>query len=474
MVTVLAGCASGSDMQPSRTAYDPGALQAGSEITAARQIATAPQVTQMWWTKFGDAQLNTLMDLAEHDSPSIQIAESRLQEARAASADIASNLLPTLDGSASVNADHFPGHYTYPDPYAGNYGSDGEIGADLVYHVDFWGKWHKAADAARLRVEAADFETADAKLVLETALVSAYVKLDAAYRLRDVATQGLARRDGILHLLDVRQQAGLSTDINAVTARDAITETRADIARYTAEIARRQHEIAALLGKTPAFADTLSRPAIQTLADPSPVSDISATLLGYRPDVSAQRSVVEAAAKEIGVAKAAFYPDVNLVAFAGLQSLGLGYLMHASSTMASIGPAITLPIFEGGRLRAHLKGRVAEYDEAVSAYDAAIVTALQQVADGIVTVKAARERQQEAQEAASHWTHVVDLQRIRQRNGLSDTSDLLATETALLMSQRREAETDAEVADAQVSLIRALGGAWSPSSSITSARINHG
>jgi outer membrane protein TolC len=91
-----------------------------------------------------------------------------------------------------------------------------------------------------------------------------------------------------------------------------------------------------------------------------------------------------------------------------------------------------------------------------------------------VTVKAARERQQEAQEAASHWTHVVDLQRIRQRNGLSDTSDLLATETALLMSQRREAETDAEVADAQVSLIRALGGAWSPSSSITSARINHG
>lgn len=460
-------------MQPSRTAYDPGVLQAGSEITAARQEAVAPQALPMWWTTFGDAQLNMLMDLAAHDSPSIQIAESRLQEAEAASAGIASNLLPTVDASASVNANHFPGHSTYPDPYAGSYGSDGAIGVKLVYQLDFWGKWHKAADAARLRVKSAEFEAADAKLVLETALVSAYVKLDAAYRLRDVATQGLAQRDGVLHLLQIRQQAGLSTDINAVTARDAVTQTRLDIARYTAEIARRQHEIAALLNKTPAFSDTLSRPDIHTLADPAPVSDVSAKLLGYRPDVSAQRSIVEAAAKEIGVAQAAFYPDVNLVAFAGLQSLGLGYLMRASSTLASIGPAITLPIFEGGRLRAHLKGRVAEYDEAVSAYNAAIVTALQQVADGIAAVKAARERQQEAQLAARYWTHVVDLQKIRQRNGLSDANDLLATETALLLSRRRVAEADAEVADAQVSLIRALGGAWSPSSSITSARINH-
>jgi outer membrane protein TolC len=141
--------------------------------------------------------------------------------------------------------------------------------------------------------------------------------------------------------------------------------------------------------------------------------------------------------------------------------------------MASIGPAITLPIFEGGRLRAHLKGRVAKYDEAVSAYNATIVTALQQVADGIAIVKAARERQQEAQEAGSHWEHIVDLQKIRQRNGLSDASDLLAAETALLMGHRREAEADAEVADAQVSLIRALGGAWSPSYSIISARVTH-
>ncbi|KVM99818.1 efflux transporter outer membrane subunit [Burkholderia stagnalis] len=463
MVAVLAGCASGNGMQPSRIALDPGALDSGKEIAEFQRSARPDVAAPMWWRAFGDAQLDALMEQATQDAPSIQIAESRLRQAEAAGAVAEASLLPTVDGTASVSANRFPGHDTYSARYADNTGSRGAIGLDVRYHVDFWGKWRKAADAARFRAESAGFEAADAKLVLQTALAAAYLKLDAAYKLRDVAAQGLSRREDVLKRLALRINAGLSTDLNAIEARDAATQTRADIARHDADIARRRHEIAALLGKTPAFADQLRRPDIRSLADPAPVSNVTAMLLGFRPDVAARREAVEAAANEIGVAKAAFYPDVDLIAFAGMQSLGIGYLLRASSTAANMGPAITLPIFEGGRLRANLKGKVAEYDAAVSAYNATIAAALQQVADGIATVKAARVRQQQATAAERHRTHVVDLQRARQRSGLSDAGDLLAAQTALLMSQRRVTEADAEVADAQVSLIRALGGAWTPS-----------
>ncbi|CAB3748993.1 efflux transporter outer membrane subunit [Paraburkholderia humisilvae] len=473
IVTVLAGCASGNDMQPSHAMYDLATLDPGQEITHAADAAHAGTVAQQWWSVFGDEQLEALMDLADQDALSLQIVESRVREASAASAVAASNLLPSIDGAASAEVDHFPAHYLYPAPYAGNYGSEGLIDASLVYHLDFWRKWRQSADAARLRVDVAVFEADDAKLVLRIAIASAWLKLDTAYRLRDVALQGLAQRNGVVHRLQVRRTAGLSTDMDAVAARDALTQTRADIARYDAQIAQQRHEIAALLGKTPAFADTLARPALHALADPAPLSAVPATLLGYRPDVAARRRAVEAAANEIGVAKAAFYPDVNLVAFAGLQSLGIGYLLRASSTAAGAGPAVTLPIFEGGRLRANLKGRVADYDEAVSAYNATIVTALQQVADGIAVVKAAREHQQEAQTAARHWAHIVDLQQVRQHSGLSDTGDLLAAETARLVAQRRATDADGEVAVAQIALIRALGGAWVPSLSVASVQPNH-
>jgi NodT family efflux transporter outer membrane factor (OMF) lipoprotein len=476
VAAALTGCASGNDVQPSHAMFNLASLDAGGEITHAAQTqrnASTDAVARQWWTAFGDPQLDALMDLAGQDAPSLQIAESRLHEASAASAVAASNLLPAIDGTASANVDHFPAHYLYPAPYGGNYGSQGLIDASLTYHLDFWSKWRQSADAARNRVDVSRFEADDATLALRAALASAWLKLDTAYRLQDLAMQGLTLQTEVLHRLEIRREVGLSIDIDAVAARDTLTQIRAELAGYDARIAQLRHEIAALVGRSPAFADTLGRPAIRALDDPALISAVPATLLGYRPDVAAQRSAVAAAAKEIGVAKAAFYPDVDLVAFAGLQSLGIGFLLRASSTAAGVGPAVTLPIFEGGRLRANLRGRVAEYDESVSAYNATIVTALQQVADGIAAIQAARERQREARAAVGHWAHIVELQEIRRRHGLSDTGDLLAVETPLLLAKRRATEIDAELSDAQISLVHALGGAWTPSLSVASTQPEH-
>ncbi|MCE4062683.1 efflux transporter outer membrane subunit [Pandoraea sputorum] len=466
-------------MQASRSPFDLQTLQAGEHISEAYRASgigsasTAKPGATAWWDAFGDEQLTSLMTLAAESAPSIQIAQARLKQAEAAWGTATANLYPSVDGTVSATANRFPNHYTFPSPYAGNYGSQGTLGGSAQYHLDFWGKWRDAASAAEWRAQAAEYEAADARLLLQTSLAAAYLRLDATYRLRDVAEQGLSRRNGMVAVLAQRQRAGLETDIGLVASEEAASLTRAEIAHYDAQIAGHRHMIAALLGQSPSFADTLSRPRVQSADDPAPVSNLPAVLLGYRPDVAARRSAAEAAAKDIGVARAAFYPDVDLSAFAGLQSLGLGYLLRAGSTSAQIGPAITLPIFEGGRLRANLKGRVAEYDAAVSAYDTAVVNALQQVADSIATLKAARIRQETARGTHRHWVRVVDLHRLRQQSGLSDTRDFLSAETALLLSVRREAEASADVADAQIALIRALGGAWSPASSSQTFTTSH-
>lgn len=458
----LSACATGSQaIRPAATLTDTATLSSGKDIEGAitQSGATA---SSAWWTAWGDPQLDGLITCDALTAPSIATASARMRRAAASIDAAAADRLPTANGSGRAVGEHFPDHSVYPAPYAGSWGSEGSLTASASYALDFWGKRREAQAAASARLEVARAEADDATLLLRTALVDAYVRLNAAYRQRDIATEGLARRQGVLDLIAARERAGLATGIETTQAREAITATRDEVARLDGEIAARRHQIAALLGRDPAFADGLARPSLKAIGDPAPLSAIPANLLGARPDVAAARAAAEAAAREIGVARAAFYPDVNLIAFAGVQSIGLGSLLRAGSIATGAGPAVSLPIFDGGRLRANLRGQTADYDAAVAVYNGALTEALRQVADGVTGLAAERARQSEANAAVAHWSHILDLQKLRERQGLSTAADRLSTETALLLATRRAAEADARVAVAQIALIRALGGAWAP------------
>lgn len=416
-----------------------------------------------WWTYWGDPQLDRLLASDVLKAPSIEQAAAHLRHASAMLEEAGADRAPRVDASGKVTGERFPDHSTYPAPYAGSWGSDGALAVTVNYALDFWGKQREVQAAASARAGVASAEAEDATLLLRTALVDVYVRLDAAYRLRDVAIAGLAQRQGVVDLLATRERVGLATGIETTQAREAITATRDEIARLDGEVAARRHQIAALLGRDPAFADGVARPALRVIADPAPLSAIPANLLGARPDVNMARSAVEAAGHDIGVARAAFYPNVNLTAFIGVQSLGLGSLLRAGSIATGAGPALSLPIFDGGRLRANLRGRTADYDAAVAGYNDVLTQALREVADGVTTLGAERARQTEANAAVAHWSRILDLQKLREHQGLSGAMDRLTTETALLLTQRRATEADARVAIAQVALIRALGGAWTPS-----------
>ncbi|SFM17350.1 efflux transporter outer membrane subunit [Rugamonas rubra] len=466
---VVAGCQTGQDIHPQATLPQLDAIQPGQSIAgqASATAATASLPTLAagdWWRRYGDPQLERLLGALAEQAPDIALAEARIRRAQAAVDTIGAADAVQFGVSASAALEHFPDHYSYSSQYAGKSGSEGLLMADARYRFDFWGKRQAANASAQARQQAALAQAADAGLLLQTAIVESYLQLDSVHKLRALAEAALNQRQQTIALLASRVRAGLATELDMVAARDALTQTRGELANIDAELPRRRHQIAALLGQGPAFGDTLAAPALLQLADPLPPSILPASLLARRQDVQAQRAMVEAAQQDIAVARAAFYPDIDIAAFAGLRAFDLGQLMRPGSVAAGVGPALSLPLFDGGARRGQLKQRSADYDAAVAAYHHTVMTALQQVADGVVALRGARQRDELAQQTMRDWRVAATLQQQRAHSGMAGALAVNAAQLALLGSQRRALEAATRTGLAQLGLVRALGGAWRPAS----------
>ena len=194
-------------------------------------------------------------------------------------------------------------------------------------------------------------------------------------------------------------------------------------------------------------------------------SNVPAALIGRRPDLIAQRWRVESASKDIEVAKAEFYPNVYLLAFIGLQSIGAAGFFSAASRMMGIGPAVTLPIFEGGRLQGNLAGKNADYDIAVEAYNQALADALRDVVDQLTSFRSVDVQRAEQRQALATAQEAYDLALLRYREGLGNYLQVLSAESPLLDQQSLDADLRARTLEIEISLIRALGGGFSDSAS---------
>lgn len=457
---LLAGCAAGrDDIRPEAVALDAQTLDAGAAIAHAAAARGQPAASS-WWQAYGDPQLDALVAAALAHSPTMDVAAARIRQAQSAFDTISADTLPSVTATASVSAERFSDNFGW-GPYGGTWNGRNQLLAGADYRFDFWGKRRARIAAGQARVLASRAEARDAALMLQSALVQTYVQLAATYRLRDVARQGLERREQLLKLTTIRQGAGLSNDIETTSLRATVSDTRSVIAQLDGEIDRLAHAIAALAGRGPAYADTIVRPEPSHLGDPAPPSRLPAELLGQRADVAAARERVEAAAQGIRSAKAAFYPDVDLSLFAGIQRLGLHDFVSAGSAAAGVIPTLSLPIFDGGRLRGQLDARSADYDAAVGDYNATLLRALQETADGITDLQAASRQRREAGERVAQRHRLRDLQGIRAQAHLASQLDVLGSDIAALLAERDAISADARTAVAQVALIRALGGTYS-------------
>ena len=228
-----------------------------------------------------------------------------------------------------------------------------------------------------------------------------------------------------------------------------------------------RHALAALIGQ-PNVDPVLAAQPLEAV-HPIPVAPVlPADLLGRRPDVAAARWRVEAAMSDVANAKTQFYPNVNLVAFAGFSSIGLDRLLQSDSQQWGVGPAVRLPLFDGGRLRANLRGRTAELDLAIESYNAAVIDAVRDVADQISSMQSIARQQDEQRAAQQAAESAYAFARQRYDGGLGNYLQVLSAETAVLGQRRLAVDLAARTLDTQVALLRALGGGYRPDAATSS------
>jgi NodT family efflux transporter outer membrane factor (OMF) lipoprotein len=282
--------------------------------------------------------------------------------------------------------------------------------------------------------------------------------------LRSVAERTLEQREEVLALTRQRVRAGLDTNVELRLSEASLPQTRQAIETLDEQIALQHHALAALSGQPPGALDALM-PHLGTVAAIALPEILPADLLGRRADVEAARWRVEAAIGERAVARAEFYPNINLVAFAGFTSIGLDRLLLAGSEGLGVGPAIRLPLFDAGRLRAAYSIKTADLDAAVSAYNAAVLEALRDTADQLASMRAIERQQQEQRAAlgASESAYALALQRFHA--GLSPYLTVLSAENAVLAERRNSVELKSRALSARAQLARALGGGFESSGS---------
>lgn len=454
----LAGCASTGDIAPQAAITDPNSLEAGAALATADKGVAADSLKPAWWLAFGDPQLDQLVTRALNDSPSLRVAQARIRQAQAATGIARAGTLPTVQGEADLTRNHFTENEFIPPPYAGHNYWDNKILLEAGYGLDLWGKDRDAHEAALSTERAAQAEALAARLSLQTAVVRSYLQLALAYAQQDVAQAILDQQQQILDITQKRYKAGIGTQLDVSEAETPLPTTRAQLEQLHENIAQQQIRLAALVGAGPGVGERIARPQLD-LARILPLPDaIPAHWLARRPDLSAQRWSIEAASKNIDAARARFYPDIDLKAFAGFQSLDFTHLLDSSSFLTGFGPAITLPIFNGGKLRAQLGASAAAYDVAVESYNETLVNALAQAASRISTIHSLDIQLDHTREALASAQKAYGIARNGYRAGLTEYLNVLSTQSRLFDEQRRIAQLQAERLDAHAVLIEALGG----------------
>jgi NodT family efflux transporter outer membrane factor (OMF) lipoprotein len=470
VTAMIPGCADMGGLSSQASTRNADTLAATKSL-ANVPLSAAAWPTTDWWKAFNDPQLDQLMGEALADSPTLKVAAARTRKALAFSDSAKAALYPQINGNLAITEQRFAEQGLYPPPFAGTWNSFNQLSANLNWEIDFWGKNRAAYESALDQARVAEVDAYAARLALSVNIAQTYVQLQRAYLLLDVAELTLKEREQTYALTRDRTAAGLDSRLELKQAETAIPATRELITRLNETTALTRNALAALLGQGPDRGLAIARPAAESMRAIALPTNVPAELVGRRPDLVAQRWRIESAQQNIANAKAQFYPNINLVAFIGLQSLGYaGFLTSASRTLG-VGPAITLPIFEGGRLRANLAGTNADYDIAVEQYNQALADSLKDVVDQLASWRSVEQQRAQQRVALDTAQEAYDLALLRYREGIGNFLQVLSVEAPLLEQQSLAAELRARQLDISINLVRALGGGFDTAASpLVSAR----
>ena len=454
----LCGCAPTLGPQPKLS-------QAADYGTASSFAApSAEWPSDRWWEAYGDPQLDALEAEALQGAPNLRAAEARVRSAQSSVETARAALLPQFSGDGGIQTTKQSLNEGYPAVFQqflpAGFHTQTRIAADLDWQLDFFGRNRAALAAATSTAEAVQADAAAARLQLTVAVASAYADLIRLYADRAELVDALRVRRQTLQLVAQRLQNGLDTRGELSQQAEFVPAAQGDIDATDRQILATRHQIAALIGAGPDRGLQLTAPGPARLHAFGLPEHLAVDLVGRRPDLVAARLRAEAAAKEIKVARADFYPNIDLTALYGVQSLGINTLFEYSSVIGAIGPAIRLPIFSEGRLEGAYRGARAEYDLAAASYDQTLANALRDVADAITAQRALASQLKDAQAQVVSANDAFHIATLRYQGGLSPYLNVLTAENGALVARRNVADLQAQAVSLDVALVQALGGGF--------------
>jgi multidrug efflux system outer membrane protein len=450
---LLSGCAAvGPNYQPPQPSAP--AQWRGAQDTAARDAVVLAQ----WWKQFNDLVLNNLVTDALAANTDLATAQAKLREARARRDLSRAGLGPSVGVSGSASRSE--GSRETGSGATRNLYS---AGFDASWEPDIFGGTRRGVEAAEADLQASEETLRDTRVSLVAEVGRNYVDLRSGERRLAIAEANLATQKETYDLTSWRQQAGLVSQLDEAQALTALEQTQAALPSLRTAISEARNRLAILLGRAPGELDARLAAKSETPVAPDAVSTgIPADTLRQRPDVRAAERRLAAQTARLGEAEAARYPSFTLSGSLGLESLALGSLIGSSAATHSLLAGITAPIFDAGRIRSNIAVQDALLEQSRLGYQAAVLTALEEVENALVGLANARERQLQLARATDSARSTLEIARNRYAAGLADFQTVLDSQRTLLTLEDQLATGAGETSNAQIQLYKTLGGGWTP------------
>lgn len=416
-----------------------------------------------WWHMFEDPQLSQIMDEAITDNPDLKAAVLRVRAAQAEARKVRSSLLPKLNASFEDDYQHLSKDSLdrFPPSAVPAVINQINIALNFEYEIDLFGKNRNKYRAAMGEAKAQKAEMSQALLMITTMLAETYFNYQANLNEMQISKDLLVARIAYAELILKRVENGLDDQIALDTAEAELLSQDEKIANLEKEVALNVSQLKILMGLGPDDARTFEEPTAD-YNRPFPLPEnIPANLLARRPDLMAQIWKVEAAAHLISASKAAFFPNINLAAFVGLESLSWSKLFSADSYAAALSPAINLPLFTGGKLTADLDEKYADYDAAVYDYNSLLLKATKEVSDQLKILQSYNRQGALQNDVLEKMIHASDLTYARYDSGVDNYLAVLRSQIDVLNEGEKEITIQNDRHIAILNLIKSLGGGYS-------------
>ncbi|WEN15653.1 efflux transporter outer membrane subunit [Rhodanobacter sp. AS-Z3] len=461
LTLALAGCASSGSLQPDGRAIDASSLKLDRSL-ARLDLSSAAWPAQDWWRTLGDSQLDALIDEALHDNPGLGVADARARAAQADAGLADAARKPSVGVGASVSGARIPTSVLPANAGGGHFALAKYADVSFKWGLDLWGGKRATWEAALGATRAAQIDARAARIQLSGNVARAYAQLGYAFTQQDLAKGELERANQARTLTSQRVAAGIDNQIALKQADGEVASAQQDAALAERAVDAARSSLSVLLGKGPDRGLQIGRPQLLTPAQLAVPENLPLDLLGHRADLVAARWRVEAASKDIKAAKTEFLPNISLGAMAGVIALGGGNPLTLPSRFYQLGPSLSLPIFDGGRLRANLSGKDAQYNLAVAQYNQTLVGALNEVANDLSAAHAVQQQLQAQRRAQTAAREAWQLAEQRYKAGIGSYLEALVVRQQLLLANRGVAALEAQQVDLSVQLIEALGGGFQP------------